>query len=685
MKKWIKRFLYVAVISAVLFLLVGYGSGFFSRFQPVTPVDYFAKYEALRRQSLIQAGGDGVDDLSQNGFRDMILALGPMAFGVSQTYEESLHDDSIESERWWYENEWTPICERFGIDPHAEAPYAHHVGLYSWLIQPTGESTNDKSTETTETDESATVAETSSQKTSQESSDDTTVHGDTAVAGTSLRNMETSKISNALSVPWRAADYPEAQEWLDYYAPVFDTLEKAVRKPFYFSYYGPKMSLSVLFSRDASAARTMACMLRIRIYRRLADDAGRDVEGAIRDIETLFLLSRHYQQNPFVIIRMMVGSILPIEQVQHLLRMGVASDAQLTELQHFLESLPPIPDWKASIQCEEYYACEYIQMLCRRSSTDLTSGVHMTFQLSDYVRSHPMDRAGLYVMAWFPLDPDALIATIHRVFEEPLQMAAQSDPVERQRLHDQWQQKNNARMGANDYCFAWIHRIFSPQQRLEALAAACSECTTSNILLIIHLLERQENEIRLSQIGIALERYRLAHPSTDASQPTANTDTLNLAPNTDAAHDAADASADVADDDASNPSDTASNSDTVSNSDTAFHGEYPQTLDALVEARLMDRIPTDVCNRPFVYRPGDFTPPKIAKDSSDVTKSAASTDTTEKYAALRVYYPLLKFETRPFLLYSLGPNGVDDTAAWLQSGKTEMSESECSQNDDRFF
>lgn len=686
MKKWIQRLVSASVAMFILSLLVGYGSGWFAKPKSIVPVDYFAKFEAVYHQRLATRGGEGVDNPTQNGFRDIMLALGPMAFDVSQTYEEALRDNSPKSKRWWFENEWIPICERFGIDPYVKAPYAHCKGVYRRLSQasklPESQTASPKfsSERSSETPESSSP---SAQNRENEASPTASVVPSVDDTKTQKRDHEmdwknpTDMVYRLQVTPWRGEDYPAVEAWLDAYSPVFDTLEKAVRKPFYFPYYSPRMPIGGFYGRDISMAHVMAEMFKIRICRRLANDAGRDVDGAIRDVETLFLLMRHYQQCPEPAVQMSVPTFAPITFVRDpLLREGKLNDAQLARLQHFLANLPLAPLFADLMQYEEYDIRDMAQTLGNHPD-DFADCPQWLFDFPNQaLGGSRLTRASLRMVFRFPPDSEALVAVTQRAIDEMRPITEQSDPTKRRQMYDQWLKTNHVRMGTKGYGIDSVWRIFSPQRRAEATAAAMVEQPMNILLATIQIVERTENEIRLCQIGIALERYRLAQEQVAASKPSEPHATDLKAHTTESNT----AYANVIESPTAEANGAKIDSVHTNRDGASPSGVYPKTLAQLVTSGWMDAVPLDVCGaRPFVYRLGRFTLPKVVDEPKETT------DSIQSQFPYIPHYSKVRAEKHPFLLYALGSNGVDDTAVWIESGKMEVHSSEYRQNDDCYF
>ena len=78
-----------------------------------------------------------LDNPKENGFRDLILAFGPVVLNTSlrlESWEAFLSSDETEVKRF-RENEWAYNCEKFGIDPTAEPRFWNRPELFDLLFQ----------------------------------------------------------------------------------------------------------------------------------------------------------------------------------------------------------------------------------------------------------------------------------------------------------------------------------------------------------------------------------------------------------------------------------------------------------------------------------------------------------------------------------------------------------------------
>ena len=613
---------------------------------PVEPIDWFAQYEAMYI--------DQIDPPEENGMRDILGALGPVGMeqvSLAQTVPwEQFPTD--ERSRKWYHETWVPTCEKLGI----EAPSARPAWLdYRPLILVL------------------------------------TLHG---VSGDEPGHTEDApgyqrilpdvrypdqptapKLSDSAASlyairfwcsPWTASDSPVAAAWLTKFSPLLDLFNEAVRKPHYVSYHQRTALISVLLP-EVQHTRELARSLCARAMYRIgtAEPGSEELDAAIYDLETLLLLSRkHDQYSPLFVVRLVGMAVEGIGEcaIQTLLRSGKLSAKQLERVATILDSLDPPASIDRGLELDE--------MVCQ----DLAE--RMLFQTSDHsdeAESFLLYEYPIPSVRLFPLDQRVVRETIHDLYAQWRAILEEPDRTLQQTAKERFFQtlKMEASMDpphqleqATPYL---VLEQAAPYLVQELLSATLSRTKRSEIVAKILFckfavpidasllaIARCEDSRNLLRIGVALERYRLRLPKSSESEPSS---------------------------------------------------EYPQTLEELVDAGLLDSIPVDAYHgNAFVYAPEPFEPPKPnPRPESEQDEENPSQDEMEESMAQRAeenrwgwiaprdvptdlpipYAIFVNLRESPYLLYSLGPNGEDETARWNHAViDDDLSDTWAQQSDD---
>ncbi len=225
--------------------------------EPLTPdgkaVDFRKRFET--------AQDDWLNPPRENGFRELLIALGPRILEQNAKAAAVRWEDfpTNPQTRDWFNGYWTKICAKFELDPTARPTFVDRPKLDEYLR---ADGTNAAEIDASPTDADALVA-------------------------------------RLQAAPWTADDCPNAARWLELNADVFDVCAKAIDAPkfgcpHFVEGETPSAWLGTLLP-DVQACRKLAGILRIRANFRIGSG---DVDGALDDKRSILRLSRHMLDNP---------------------------------------------------------------------------------------------------------------------------------------------------------------------------------------------------------------------------------------------------------------------------------------------------------------------------------------------------------------------------------------------------
>ncbi|MBQ9811837.1 MAG: DUF1559 domain-containing protein [Thermoguttaceae bacterium] len=234
-------------------------------------IDYRKRFELRQEANLLPA--------DENGWKLILQALGPLALEQKALATKKPWDQLATND--WFVDFWTPICEKFGIDPSIPPTFLTRLDLYEYLVK------NGISGDEPEPSDSESVEgnrkywENYEEKTGRVSWD---------LAGKCYQTI--------MGAPWTKDEYPVAARWLEENADLYDVWAKAVRSPRFACWRvateGPDGWVGMLLP-DVQFSREIARKFLIRANYRIGTG---DCSGAIDDVESTVLLAKSLFVNP---------------------------------------------------------------------------------------------------------------------------------------------------------------------------------------------------------------------------------------------------------------------------------------------------------------------------------------------------------------------------------------------------
>lgn len=263
--------------------------------------DYFAELENSEAKFF--------QDPDQNGFRDVLQALGPVALGYLHLHEKCTWEElpTSEASAVFWNDVWLPICKKLSINPLDKPRFADYVSFVDYI----------------ETHRPA---------------------------GPSDEEFDPKEYFEKLETEiWSSEKHPWAAAWLKQADPVLNVVVEAARKPIYRAptftpdWDGKEYPLYFCAHYERESALFFGHGLRLRIHHMLG--TGHAEDAVLEDILTLFRLGRHLMQSDFWELRSSGATIEKMgqEEVRILLESGLASDTQRKTLAESLARLMPIP------------------------------------------------------------------------------------------------------------------------------------------------------------------------------------------------------------------------------------------------------------------------------------------------------------------------------------------------------
>jgi hypothetical protein len=301
-------------------------TGFTEPLLPNGDVDYFGAIEQTYIHKLSPP-----DD---NGMRLPIAALGPraleqIALANTVPWEEM---PTHERSKWWFHEQWIPLCEHMGIDPHVKPQYLDNLNYYDFLKK--------------------------EQEANMEAGDMEADDHRYYDAGEKLRQK-------LIAAPWTAEEYPNIARWIEERSPVLDLFGDAVRKPNFacFRWRPESEFLAYVLLPDVQAQRQFGRELSIRITERLGRG---NVDGAWDDVMSMLYLSRkHWIDDPFIVVKLVGSAVeaMGLEAAKVILQYGNPTPEQLERFARDLDSLPR--ETTLSLKGELGMGYSVLQFLCK--------------------------------------------------------------------------------------------------------------------------------------------------------------------------------------------------------------------------------------------------------------------------------------------------------------------------------
>lgn len=302
-------------------------------------------------------------DPGQNGFRDVLAALGPNVLEQRALAIEFADDwGGIKSdEEWgarWWNTEWVPLCQTLGIDPEPEPPlFSYHVfdTIGGWLVRH-GITGNEP------------VVKAADPKN-----------------GCMEERIEWEKaieLSKQIQErPWTTTEYPTLAAWLDQAKPYFDIYSEAVKKPNYTSMTNirdcslseserEQYSMLHIILPDVQASRAFARNAATRVMNRIATG---DLDGAADDILAMVRLGRHLQngQGRFIVERLVGIAIegIAVKSLCGWLQYGEPSKEQLVAMLDRLDAIPAPGPLEDNFDVGMLFAFDVVKCVARPTDT----------------------------------------------------------------------------------------------------------------------------------------------------------------------------------------------------------------------------------------------------------------------------------------------------------------------------
>lgn len=571
---------------------------------------------------------DGVPE--SNGFRDMLTAMGPLALDRHDFGRTKWEDyPSNAEETKWYQEVWEPICERMRLDPRCRPEFLHWRSLDRFIEihgitgdEPPLYDPAKYEPEEYEWGDVASVARAMGFCMDVRFPNETFPKLDLDTSSRYTRRL--------MDQPWKIAEHPQAARWLREVSPLLDLWAAAVRKPQYYSY--APTTREVFFPGEFSVQRELVHAMVIRIMSRIGNGEGlHNAESSnatwslTDDLMTLYLISRRHNLPRPQETGWLKGSSAEGYGgvcIGRLIQSGLVDDVQLAELERRLDAIPAIPDSVITIDEQEWRA--YLAL--RELPISREEWERMPFS-SDGFR---------YISELVNTPPNRPVvsAIIHQRYDRLREIFRDTDRIRRKEQIEQW--KKSIQKVFIQRTSSRLTRFFgTPRKRTEQTATVLvGICMPYDWSLLAEMPAAIESRYRLVRIGIAMQRYRLAHP----------------------------------------------------------YEPYPETLETLVAENWItaEKLIDPRNGKSFVYRRG---PIYYSITSNRMTETSESTDPSEAALEFKslvsepndselesttpacdisdsrstLLTPFQEWVELPFLLYCIGEDGADQTGPWLDA------------------
>ncbi|MBP3558445.1 MAG: hypothetical protein J6K20_12210, partial [Thermoguttaceae bacterium] len=207
--------------------------------EPPTPDGKSVDYRAL----FLQEQDETLGDPTQNGFRDVLNAFGPLALEAGIAKPTPTWADFLRKQSARQKAEYAFHCEKFGLDPTAEPAFWSRPELLD-------------------------------------------------VFRLSVDADAESPLAFLTEETWTPEELPLVDAWIRQNANLFATLETAINKETFAPYLFPQDELFGMFGKNNFAFKfcnNLALALKTRALYRVATD---DVDGALDDLRLILRLGR---------------------------------------------------------------------------------------------------------------------------------------------------------------------------------------------------------------------------------------------------------------------------------------------------------------------------------------------------------------------------------------------------------
>ncbi len=680
-------------------------------------VDYFGKFEAMVH--------DQYEPLEDNGFRDLVQTLGPHAL-LGESYVKRVAWQDIQTgerdgQQWWKEV-WIPHCKAFQIDPNAEPKFLRYRPFDEFITtagitghepplsirqavcyaQAVAEYVDQMALAEARADEAEAADAADEDGTENEEVNETEwkeyakrreaiwtkevwdesdwdifwnedesgcyrgsygpIYEDwwkfimdryplystspmwrCQTPDVRYPKLPLPKLTNGEALdyffrlrqePWTAVQNPQAAQWVIEMSPVFDTLSVAARKPHYLPYYVP-YPLQEIRCPDLLLTQDLARQLEIRCCYRVGNG---DIDGAIYDTMTLFHLARHLQQQPIC-----VGPLVGVKierKANEILRLivhfGNPNSVQLAAFQSQLEALPPTPNLQRILLEEEYMALDCAQEVYFYSWERSAKHEPGTDFAAQFIFGGDASIEAIFNL--FRPDLDTVCEIIHQHYAELQEIVRDTDiPRRNQRLYEFTERLNIVQPKGWQVIPYLFSLAISKQHRSEWMGNCAANILIPSCRSWIREIDVAQSQTDISRIGLAIERFRLAQldAQTKTNQTSSNTNSNDAMEST--------------------PTESlaAQPSESSLAESSPVESLLPKTLDELVEAGFLDALPKDTfTQKNYVYQPGKYIPWQ---------------QEFEKMSEVKGVVLSINLIPTEYLLYGVGPNGIDDTLKWNAS------------------
>ncbi len=212
--------------------------------------------------------------VTENGWRDIVAAFGPVALGREQYAATPWAELAAnEDAKTWLETTWRPTCAALDIDPDAEPRFFRRSSLAATLVKYGATGTEPAPTPENEGDY-VEYYENGVKKRGRMTLSDLDAH-----------------FARLTSNPWKEKQFPTTAAWMRENADAFELCAKAARTPKFGPYRVIPEGLKIKERRDCVDLRfilTLGTLFTARANLRVASG---EISGAIDDVETILLLA----------------------------------------------------------------------------------------------------------------------------------------------------------------------------------------------------------------------------------------------------------------------------------------------------------------------------------------------------------------------------------------------------------
>ena len=245
-----------------------------------------------------------------------------------------------------------------------------------------------------------------------------------------------------------------------------------------------------------SLVREMMRSYRIRINARIGQG---DVDGALDDLESSWLLARHVKQQPNL-IKLMVGIVIAentIEEVQNLIRYGNLNEAQLARLETILANNESI-DRKRLYECETIGSAETLQALLDPKEKRLAE----TLVLMSAFDDSGIGDILLYLSVYVSIDRNVFRAGVFRQLRDAKRIIEETDPSRRRESEERFLESQARQVSSS---LRWL----TVQSRSRFLGTVITSQYFQGGIAILKALDRCDARVQLARAAVWAERYRL--------------------------------------------------------------------------------------------------------------------------------------------------------------------------------